>query len=1154
MILEHGFMNSPEGKEMYKQNLLQIAQCVQETANHDVVSAYLTCSNYDKEWERKHGIKQDGVRRMMTEEVNRTGCVQKTVYGLDILIEDVKKRLARYGAKPDMMVIPQKMAIYMTMVRPEKTQYYLGGKVTEENIRQGPDAMTTFRGLNVFETRSFDVYEGEPPIDLLLRARQHGEYYTVSDHSSNYTDSNWSMDNLSLQVYDEDSDNWRRLRLQTLIAGCVMIPPAKDSGNKYAGSDGMRVAGLFGTDSLANALKKAQSHVLVIDGDPTNPTTGGVDTDDYRHSRAANLTSERNRKQHNENNPLHAQDARKTDYWSEEITRDGYTSELGVYEGLAQQFGALQDQKKITHQGDSLSDIQQPDFSTIEECNAFGEKIQAHTDQSIGYHPYLLAGETGGNTYGVCFYGIDGNSISPPSAMYSCFFDFEQLKNDDALRHALIMKSTEKIPDDLKASKCVYRRAVTVAEIDVNFLTDEFLTKFVRRFRTQANKIIKITKDKGYVAKFTNQFPATADDPTVPDKELNDLTKEMNNDDRVSSVFISKILQLGNLLQETTEATSISMANGLARHPMHDCFLGNSYSGVSAIANVDKGTRGNKAREIVDLVDMVAGESNFLVAHVEEPTPNYSMSVDGRNYIKRSSREQLLISTFNRLMGGVGHTVAGVDESGNYMAPSLPGDMCIALPTHLSRLQSGGVTGSVLTNVSLGIGVGSPDLTQSIDQRDTDWHFQTEFSTNAILNMYKTLHVAGRNAGPGQDGSNAFVPNKRARTRVAASSDSIEGENPMVSMFLEHHVGARHEEKPNTGHRQFRTQRKGDEDGYINLRGFDAQKRDRADLVTNLEAGVKQMAIKPRSPNAALNVDRLARMVKEYYTDIGIVMLAGNTLASYMLTKEDMQMKTMQGYPFPFEFLVFRPFIEHQCYSLVITKGGGETGATYYGHNNVTLGDDAVSKLHYANLTFYQKSIIHNPKNVYIAEDVYFTGYLGGNSMDIFKSREDIEAGNTRRRAGQCRYEKSMFVMLMQENECSQLRNPVSITGSFPEHIDKFQQDRVNFCHGQQYSSAAHAYAKFGLQILEGGGQNSGLGNDVEPFEADVQRQNTICFQGAQWNYNDKVHDYNIEVKNTGHLGPTYAGVRPVREGQHKHMEIPNAPRAPAASAQAPVY
>ena len=39
-------------------NLKQIKQSVQETANHDVLAALLTCRRYDHEWERKHGMFQ----------------------------------------------------------------------------------------------------------------------------------------------------------------------------------------------------------------------------------------------------------------------------------------------------------------------------------------------------------------------------------------------------------------------------------------------------------------------------------------------------------------------------------------------------------------------------------------------------------------------------------------------------------------------------------------------------------------------------------------------------------------------------------------------------------------------------------------------------------------------------------------------------------------------------------------------------------------------------------------------------------------------------------------------------------------------------------------------------------------------------------------
>ena len=45
-------MNTAEGREQYRRNLIGIKQCVQETNNHDVVSALINARNYDREWER----------------------------------------------------------------------------------------------------------------------------------------------------------------------------------------------------------------------------------------------------------------------------------------------------------------------------------------------------------------------------------------------------------------------------------------------------------------------------------------------------------------------------------------------------------------------------------------------------------------------------------------------------------------------------------------------------------------------------------------------------------------------------------------------------------------------------------------------------------------------------------------------------------------------------------------------------------------------------------------------------------------------------------------------------------------------------------------------------------------------------------------------
>lgn len=54
-IFEHGFMSTPQGRANYFLTLAQIARAVHETTNFGVIYAYLTCHNYSKQWEEKHG-------------------------------------------------------------------------------------------------------------------------------------------------------------------------------------------------------------------------------------------------------------------------------------------------------------------------------------------------------------------------------------------------------------------------------------------------------------------------------------------------------------------------------------------------------------------------------------------------------------------------------------------------------------------------------------------------------------------------------------------------------------------------------------------------------------------------------------------------------------------------------------------------------------------------------------------------------------------------------------------------------------------------------------------------------------------------------------------------------------------------------------------
>jgi len=72
-----------------------------------------------------------------------------------------------------MWVFPPGMALYASF-NPVVADYnkLAPGQVT---LQTGPEALGSFRGTSVYETREFDVRNGELPINLLQRRVQVGE-------------------------------------------------------------------------------------------------------------------------------------------------------------------------------------------------------------------------------------------------------------------------------------------------------------------------------------------------------------------------------------------------------------------------------------------------------------------------------------------------------------------------------------------------------------------------------------------------------------------------------------------------------------------------------------------------------------------------------------------------------------------------------------------------------------------------------------------------------------------------------------------------------------------------------------------------------------------------------------------------------------------
>ena len=196
-----GFYKTERGKRHFALNLQQISDSVHTTCYFGVIHALLSGQNYYKEWHKKFGQQYLRANDLMQMERRRWAIIQKDKNGLYILDAELKHELKKEGVIPNVWVWPDKMGIYANMVGDHKTKYDERGPQANANLESG-DQRTSFRGLPVFESQSFDVDFTNEPIDLMIRNQQIGSFYvlesTLGDDGAKY-------------IYSADSDKFEKI-------------------------------------------------------------------------------------------------------------------------------------------------------------------------------------------------------------------------------------------------------------------------------------------------------------------------------------------------------------------------------------------------------------------------------------------------------------------------------------------------------------------------------------------------------------------------------------------------------------------------------------------------------------------------------------------------------------------------------------------------------------------------------------------------------------------------------------------------------------------------------------------------------------------------------------------------------------------------------
>ena len=88
-----------------------------------------------------------------------------------------------------------------------------------------------------------------------------------------------------------------------------------------------------------------------------------------------------------------------------------------------------------------------------------------------------------------------------------------------------------------------------------------------------------------------------------------------------------------------------------------------------------------------------------------------------------------------------------------------------------------------------------------------------------------------------------------------------------------------------------------------------------------------------------------------------------------------------------------------------------------------------------------------------------------------------------------------------------------------------------------EVDEAQYPGGRYYAEVLELKKLTAYASDATEHFMSPFKYLNTVCFQGAQFMYNHKQGGFYDKIKNTGHWGNVYNGVKKVRNGENAFMK-----------------
>ena len=241
--------------------------------------------------------------------------------------------------------------------------------------------------------------------------------------------------------------------------------------------------------------------------------------------------------------------------------------------------------------------------------------------------------------------------------------------------------------------------------------------------------------------------------------------------------------------------------------------------------------------------------------------------------------------------------------------------------------------------------------------------------------------------------------------------------------------------------------------------------------------------------------------------------------------------------------MLVRPFMTYNMASAILMKGGLETGFTAHGHHDFMLTDDVIHKVHIGHYTFYHKSVVKQPKNVMIAEDIFAHSYISGEGTALFSGEEELKI-----QMNSSSFESDLIPIWITNKHVARPRgvaanddthltkmpkitNPLDLTGFYGSNILNDQNSNLT-------DDKPHYPMAQELSDLYQFSQYSNYTGGDDAFLAPIRHLNTVCFRGHTISWSKAKGSYTAITMNTGHWGPNvYPGCRAVRNGENTFLK-----------------